>query len=124
MAIDQDLSLTKLPELTVSNDKSAESAKTLHGLLSVLLGSLLVNRGLDTIGVAGADSLGLPDEVLEQVAVILAEKQDLGLLNDMAQISNEFLTIRGEVLGWRLEVLPFKGRVHSNVDLGILQQAN
>ena len=33
--------------------------------------------------------LGLVDEVLNQIALILGEKQDLGLFDDIAKIGNE-----------------------------------
>jgi hypothetical protein len=42
--------------------------------------------------------LGLPDEVLEQVAIILGEKQDLGLLDDNLEVRNELLALARQPL--------------------------
>ncbi len=90
--------LTKLAELAIGDDECAESAEALEGLVAVLLCGILFNwhtRLLDTVA---ADGLSLPDEVLEEVAVVLGEKHDLGLLDDIAQISDEVLAFRRELL--------------------------
>jgi hypothetical protein len=35
----------------------------------------------------------LPDEVLEQVAVVLGEQENLGLLNDRLEVTNKLLAL-------------------------------
>jgi len=42
--------------------------------------------------------LGLPDEVLEEVALVLGEKQDLGLLNDRLEVAYELLALTRQLL--------------------------
>ena len=41
--------------------------------------------------VTTADLLCLPDEVLEEIALVLREKKDLSLLDNISQITNELL---------------------------------
>ena len=45
------------------------------------------------IMLASLDVLSLPDEVLKQVALVLGEKENLGLLDNFAEISDELLAI-------------------------------
>lgn len=54
----------------------------------MLLGGAAVNRSIGCGSTATAGDLTLPDEVLEEVVLVLAEQQDLGLLNDIAKVSN------------------------------------
>jgi len=65
----------------------------------VLLGSVLINWSIWGGGVATAHLLSLPDEVLEKVALVLGEHQDLGLLDDTTEVSNEMLAFFGELAG-------------------------
>lgn len=48
--------------------------------------------------VATGDLLGLPDEVLEKVALVLGEEEDLGLLDNITEIRDKLLTFCGELL--------------------------
>jgi len=64
--------------------------------------------------------LGLPDEVLKEVALVLGKDQVLGLLNDIAQIGNKLLTIGGQLLGRRSQRCLSKGAVQGNIDLLVL----
>jgi hypothetical protein len=41
----------------------------------------------------------LPDEVLEKVALVFCEKEDLGLLDDLLQVTDKRLTFSRELLG-------------------------
>ena len=59
----------------------------------MLLCSLLVDSRLGERCIAAGDLLGLPDEVLEQVALVLGEDEKLGLLNDILEICNELLAV-------------------------------
>lgn len=85
--------------MTVADEQRSESAETLKSLVAVLLGSVLINWSVWSGGVATADLLSLPDEVLEEIALVLGEQQNLGLLNDTAQVSNELLAFLRKPLG-------------------------
>lgn len=76
-----DVKLTELSELAVGDDQRAESPQALERLVAVLLGSVLVNWSTRKCGVATSDLLGLPDEILQQIPLVLYEKKILGLLN-------------------------------------------
>lgn len=86
------IKLTKLSELAVGNDESAERAQTVERLLTVLLRGFLVNGRIWGLRSA-ADLLCLPNEVLDEVAVVLGEKKDLCLLDHVAEVFNEFSAI-------------------------------
>ena len=88
----------ELPELTVGDEKSAEGTQTVEGLVTVLLGSVLVDRSTGESGVGAGDLLSLPDEVLEEVALVLGEEQDLGLLNDGLEVADQLLALGRELL--------------------------
>ena len=47
--------------------------------------------------VTTANPLCLPDEVLEKIALVLREKKDLSLLDNISQITNELLAFWREV---------------------------
>lgn len=81
--------------MTVADNQLTESAETLQGLVAMLPSVFLANWGVDlsALSIATRDLLGLPDEVLDQVAIVLGQKENLGLLNDFAQISNELLAL-------------------------------
>ena len=79
-----ELVLTELAELTVGKNKRAEGAETVEGLVAVLLSSVLVDRGVRSAGIGAGDLLSLPNEVLEEVALVLGQEQKLGLLNNLA----------------------------------------
>ena len=79
----------KFSELAIGDDQCAQCAKAVQGLVAVLLGSVLVNRGTWNLCVAAIQVLGLPDEVLEEVTLILAQQQMLGLFDDIAEIGDQ-----------------------------------
>jgi hypothetical protein len=60
--------------LTVRDDERSKSPETLESLVAVLLRSVLVDRRTWESGIATADLLCLPDEVLEKVSLILDEE--------------------------------------------------
>lgn len=109
--------LTKLTELSVGNDKLAKSSQTLSSLISVLLSSVPVNWSTWNTSVPSINVLGLPCKVLKKVALVLCEKEHLSLLDDIAEVVNQLLTLRGELLGWAgHELLVDKG-VECYIDL-------
>ena len=64
----------KLPELAIGDEERAKSAQTFESVVAVLPCCVLINRGIGAVGAGGADVLSLPDEVLEEVALVLGEK--------------------------------------------------
>lgn len=62
---------TQLAELSIGDDKSAQGPQAVEGLVTVLLSSLLIDRSTGTADGLGIPMLGLPDEVLEKVALVL-----------------------------------------------------
>jgi hypothetical protein len=98
MRLGVELVLTELAELTVGKDERAEGAQTVKGLVTVLLGSVFVDGSVRSSGVGARDLLSLPNEVLEEVALVLGQEQKLGLLNNLAQVTNELLTLCRELL--------------------------
>jgi hypothetical protein len=65
----------------------------------VLLCGVLVDRRVGKRGIAATDLLSLPDEVLEEVALVLCEQENLGLLNDLLQVTDKRLSLRRKLLG-------------------------
>jgi hypothetical protein len=59
----------------------------------VLLGSSLVDWCAWHLSIATTDVLCLPDEILKQVALVLGEKENLGLLDNLTEIGYELLAI-------------------------------
>lgn len=94
----KNLLLTELAELAVGKNERAESAQAVEGLIAMLSGSVLVDRSVRRAGIGAVDLLGLPNEVLKEVALVLGQEQKLGLLNNLAQITNELLTLCRELL--------------------------
>jgi hypothetical protein len=89
----QYMSLTKLPELAVGNQKSSQSAEALESLLAMALGGVLINGCVWRPHCIRVEVLGLPDEVLQEVALILGQQQVLCLLNYLTSVGNECLTL-------------------------------
>lgn len=108
---------TKLAELAVGDEQGAQGAKALESFVAVLLGSVLVDGQGGGSRIASAEVLALPDEVLEQVALVLGEQEDFGLLDGIAHVRNEVLALGGELGGGRLQRLRGEEAVQGNVDL-------
>jgi hypothetical protein len=90
--------LTDLAELSVGDQQCAESLETLQGLVRILLARLLGDGHIRGLHITGVDLLSLPDEVLQQLALVLGEKQQLSLFDDVAQILDQDLTLAGKLI--------------------------
>lgn len=112
--------LTELPELAVGDEQSAKSSQALQSLLAMLLGGLLVDGGAGNVDGLGVPLLGLPDEVLEQVALVLGQKQVLGLLDNVASVGNECLALGRKLLGGVVESGGGEEAVQGDIDLVVL----
>lgn len=84
--------------MSVAQNELSKSAETFNSLVSVLLGSLLINRCARSGGVSTRELLRLPCKVLNKVALVLGEKKDLCLLNDIAEIGDKILAFSRELL--------------------------
>lgn len=78
--------LTQFAELAVAKDKGSKSAKAIEGLVAVLLCGVFVDRSIRCGGITAGELLCLPNEVLKEVALVLCEEQELGLLDDRLEI--------------------------------------
>lgn len=79
--------------MTVGQNERSKGTQAVKGLVTVLLGGFLVDRSVRSAGIAARDLLGLPNEVLKKVALVLCQEEKLGLLNNLAQITNKLLTL-------------------------------
>ena len=109
--------LTELAELSIGDDELAQSSQTIKRLIAVLLSSVLVDWRTWNSSASAIDILGLPCEVLEQVALVLCEKEDLGLLDNIAEVVDQSLTLCGELLGWAGQVPLVEEAIERNINL-------
>ena len=65
----------------------------------MLFGSLLVDGCTRKTSLTATDVLSLPDKVLNQVALVLGEKQQLCLFDDIANVGHECTTLFREPSG-------------------------
>lgn len=112
---------TKLPKLAVGDKKRSQSPQTFQRLVAVLSRGVPVDRRAGRYGAAAGDLLRLPDEVLQQVAIVLGEEENLGRLNDFLEITNELLAFWGQLLGGGAKHLGCQGTVQRDVDLLVLE---
>lgn len=114
--------LTKFSELAVGDEELAEGAQTLQGLVTVLLGGCLVKGGVRLLGVASGGLRALVDEVLDEIALILGQEKQLGLLDDVAQVGDENLALLGQLCGRLCKGARSQGAVHGNIYLLVLDK--
>jgi hypothetical protein len=112
---------TQLAELAISDDEGAEISQALNGLIPVLLGGCFIDRDVRALYARGPELLGLPDEVLENIALILGKEEILGQSYDFASISNQRLPFSRKPTGRRLEGLGLEEAVQGNIDLFVLE---
>lgn len=110
----------KLSELAVGDEQRTECSQTLKSVLAVRLGGILADGSVGGANSLGVELLSLPDEFLEEVALVLAQKQVLGLSNDILRVLYESLAFCGEVVGGVREALGAKETVEGDVDLVVL----
>lgn len=83
----------------------------------MLFSRLLVDWGVRCADTSSIDALRLPDEVLEQIAVVLGEHKQLSLLDHVLEVADELLAFGRKSLGRRRQGLGFEEAVQRNVDL-------
>ena len=62
-------------------------------MVALLFGSFFVDWGTRNTSIAGIKMLGLPNEVLQQVALIFGEEEIFSLSNDFFQIGNQMAAL-------------------------------
>lgn len=93
------MELTELAKLSIGYHERTESAKTLQSLISVLLSSFLVDWSAWYTSICNVDLLCLPDEVLKEIAFVLAKKKDLGLFDNIAGILDQNFALSRKLVG-------------------------
>jgi hypothetical protein len=111
---------TKLSELSIRNDERAESSETFQSLIAMLFGSVLVDWCIWESCIPSLNLLRLPDEILEEVALVLGEEKVFGLLDYIAEIGDQCLALGGELLGWVSHWLRLEEAVECDIDLLVL----
>ncbi len=81
---------------------------------------LLADRSVGGRDGLGVELAGLPNEVLQQIAIILGQEQILGLFYDVIDVGNKAATLGRELLGRMGESLGFEEAVQSDIDLVVL----
>lgn len=81
--------LTKFAELTVRNQQSTQGTKSIESLVAMLLCGTLVDRGTWELGIATRNKSRLPQKILQQVAFVLSQEQNLGLFDDISKVADE-----------------------------------
>lgn len=86
----------------------------------MLLGHILADGRPWNVHGLWIELLGLPDEVLEEVAVVLGQEETLGLVDHLSYIADENLSLRRELLRRVRERLRLQEAVEGDIDLVIL----
>jgi hypothetical protein len=77
---------TELAKLAVGNNQGSQGTQSVKGLIPVLL-RLFLTDGRDRSSQAlVVELIGLPDEVLQQIAMILGQQQILGLFHNFIDV--------------------------------------
>ncbi len=82
---------------------------------------LLANRSVGGRNGLGVELAGLPDEVLQQIAIVLGQEQILGLFYDVIDVGNKAAALGRELLRRIGESLGFEEAVQGDIDLVVLQ---
>ena len=80
---------TELPELTIGNYKRSKCPQAIKSLVAMLLSSVFVDWRSWQLGLTTRDLASLVDEILQQVALILCQEKNLGLLDDIAKVTDK-----------------------------------
>lgn len=89
---------TKFPELAIRNHKRSQSAQPVESLVALLLRPLLVHGGVRDRQSLGVELLSLPDEVLEQVAIIFRQHQILCVFHHFSHVCHQSLSLGRKLL--------------------------
>lgn len=112
--------LEELSELAVGDDQLPKGSETLEGLIAISLRSVLANGCVGSVDTLGIEVGGLPDEVLDQVALIPGQEEVLGLIDDFTSILDESLALWRELLRVASEGARSQEAAEGDVDLVVL----
>lgn len=115
-----DDSRTKLSEFSISDQESSQGLQSLDGLLSILLSRVLGHRHTRLLCIFCGDVLSLPEEFLKQLAVVLAQHELLGVVDNITEILDKALSLSGEFFRRGRESLVLERGVQGNVTLLVL----
>ena len=89
--------LTEFPKLTIGKHQRAECSQSFESLVAMLLSSTFVDRCSWQLGLTSGNLASLVDEILQQVAFVLCQEKNLGLLDNIAKVSHEMTTFFREL---------------------------
>lgn len=75
------------------------------------------SRDTDALGI---EVSGLPDEILDQIPLVLGEQQVFRLLDDLSDIGNELSAFTGQFGGWVRERPRRQEAVQGDINLFVL----
>ena len=75
--------------MSVCDKQGSQGPQTLEGLLSMTLCGFLVDGGTGNLNRLIVKMRRLPDEVLQQIALVLGKHQVLGLVHDISNVIDE-----------------------------------
>lgn len=98
MTTNTGVKLTQLAELSISDQQRAQSFETLGSPIGISASRLSASRAGDSLEFFTGDLLGIPDELLYKLAVVLGKEEQLGLVNDVTKVLDQGLTFFGQFL--------------------------
>ena len=88
----------------------------------MLLGRLLVDRSTRLSSITATNLLTMPDEVLQQIVLVLGKEQDLGLLDRGTDVRHEMLTLARQLVGRIGQEAMSEEAVEGHIDLLVLRR--
>jgi hypothetical protein len=89
---------TQFTELAICDEQSAQSSQTLKSFILVPCRGILAQGSVGRLDALGIILCGLPDEVLNQVAVVLGQQKLLRELHNLPRILHQHLSIGRELV--------------------------
>ena len=110
--------------MAIGDEQGSESPQALESLVAVLLGSLCVDGSTRRADGLGIELLRLPDEVLEEIALILGQEEMLCLRDYVPNIGDQDLALIGQLCRRVGEGSRGEEAVEGDIDLLVLQQGS
>lgn len=79
--------------MTISNEQCSQSPQAPESLIAILLRLVLLDWGIGPVNAVDVELSGLPNEVLDQVALVLGQKHLLGFVYHVADIFYQALAL-------------------------------
>ncbi len=113
---------TNFAKFAIGDDERPEGTEAIQCLIAMLLRLRLVDGGTRFSSIAASDLLAVPDEVLQKIALVLGQEQNLRLLDCRTKVSNKVLAFARELRRGASQRPMCESAVESNVDLFVLRQ--